>query len=532
MSDIEQGIKTFNEDKLILGEIINNYFEPIFYTKSDEIIYANKSFLNLVNVKNIDDLNKKFKNQDYIFKKNDKNNIVIIRKNKKEKRFALDKLFLEKFDYEIFILRDINYKEKYKKYLNELIYTDHLTNLPNRKSLLDKLQNKYVLIDAISIIDINSFKEINDFFGHKIGDFILKGVGKLIKSHIKDNEKLTLYKFPSDTYCITNHGMPNQEFENFIRDIIQIIYSKVFVYEQHEIDVRATAGISFSQRNNKLITADIALQTAKKDNKYYQVFYEDLDRIKEYENNMFWTKKVKSALIDDKIEVFFQPIINNKTLRVEKFECLVRLIDGKKVISPYFFLDISKKSNQYKQITKIVIEKSFQVFHNLPYEFSLNISYEDIENDTFLDFIRRMLKKYNVSNQVIFEILEDENIKSYDLLINFINKVKALNCKIAIDDFGSGYSNFEHILNMNIDYLKIDASIIKKIATSSNSYKITKTIINFAENLGLKTIAEFVENKEIFNLVKDLGADYSQGYFFSPPVDKNKLKKLKTKSIT
>lgn len=234
---------------------------------------------------------------------------------------------------------------------------------------------------------------------------------------------------------------------------------------------------------------------------------------------MLWTKKLKSAFINDNIEVYFQPLVNNKTLKVDKYECLVRLIDEDgKVVAPYFFLDISKKSNQYTKLTKIVLEKSFQKFENLPFEFSVNISYEDIENPDFLDFIKDLLNKYNVTNRVVFEILEDESIKNYNLLISFVDEVKALGCKVAIDDFGSGYSNFEHLLKMNIDYLKIDASLIKNIATNENSYKITKTIIEFAKNLNLKTIAEFVENEEIFNIVRNLGADYSQGYFFSAPI--------------
>ena len=129
-----------------------------------------------------------------------------------------------------------------------------------------------------------------------------------------------------------------------------------------------------------------------------------------------------------------------------------------------------------------------------------------------------MLKQYNVAQKVVFEILEDENVKNYNLLISFIDEIKELGCKVAIDDFGSGYSNFEHLLKMNVDYLKIDASLIKNIATDENSYKITKTIVEFAKSLNLLTIAEYVENKEIFELTKQLGVDYSQGYYFSAPI--------------
>jgi len=391
--------------------------------------------------------------------------------------------------------------------------------------LIKKLQSEINLtLSSLCILDINSFKEINDFYGHKAGDSVLIELGNLIKDSIKEYTNLKLYKFPSDTYCITNIKNDREEFIKIIKEILEKSDKIVFNFDQFEIDVKLTAGLSFSHKNNKLITADIALQTAKKDHKDYMVFYDELDKLQEYENNMFWTKQLKSAFIRDNIEVYFQPLINNKTLKVDKYECLVRLIDDEgKVVAPFFFLDISKKSNQYTKLTKVVIEKSFKKFEHLDFEFSVNISYEDIEDPSFLDFIKNMLQKYNVSNKVVFEILEDENVKDYSHLILFVDQIKDLGCKVAIDDFGSGYSNFEHILKMNIDYLKIDASLIKNIATDENSYQITKTIVEFAKNLNLQTIAEYVENKEIFELTKELGVDYSQGYYFSPPIADPKL---------
>lgn len=396
--------------------------------------------------------------------------------------------------------------------------------------MIEDLQNNGLNLQAVSLLNINSFKEVNDFFGHKVGDSILIDVAKLISKKIQNHKNLKLYKFPSDTYCVVNTEESRDEFVDLINEIIETIYKNVFIFEHYEIDIRMTAGISFSDKNNKLITADIALQTAKKDHKDYLIFYDELDKFQEYENNMFWTKKLKSAFINDNIEVYFQPLVNNETLNVDKYECLVRLIDEDgKVVNPYFFLDISKRSNQYTKLTKIVIEKSFKKFENLPFEFSVNISYEDIENSSFLDFIKEMLKKYDVKNRVVFEILEDENIKNYNLLISFIDEIKNLGCKVAIDDFGSGYSNFEHLLKMNVDYLKIDASLIKNIAKNENSYKITKTIIEFAKNLNLKTIAEYVENEEIFNIVKNLGADYSQGYYFSAPIAEPNINEFKEK---
>jgi diguanylate cyclase (GGDEF)-like protein len=416
---------------------------------------------------------------------------------------------------------------KLKNNIQKLLYTDSLTGLPNRTKLITDIKDDNFGISSLAILDINSFKEINDFYGHKIGDNVLKRVVTEIDNAIVNHKDLLkLYKFSADVYCLANRGLSENDFKQLIISIVQNIDEKVFFINTHEINVRITAGITFSKKNNKLITADLALQSAKRENKDYLVFYEELDNLTEYQNNMKWTKKLKHALENDNIVVFYQPLVNNQTMLVDKYECLVRMIDGDRIVSPFFFLEVSKKANQYKNITKIVIEKSFKEFANLSFEFSINVSYEDVEDKQLIEFIKEQLKKYNIAKRVVWEILEDENIKNYDVLIDFIKEVKALGCKVAIDDFGTGYSNFEHLLKMNVDYLKIDASLVKYIATDENSYKIVQTIVEFAKSLKLKTIAEYVENEEIFNITKKLGVSYSQGYYFSAPIDKPSLEKF------
>jgi diguanylate cyclase (GGDEF)-like protein len=420
---------------------------------------------------------------------------------------------------------------KHEENMQRILYVDGLTQLPNRAKLIQDIIQNENLITSLAIIDINDFKEINDFYGLKIGDGILRGVVTIIEKTIEVlNEKISLYKFAADVYCLANKGLEPFVFEEMIRFVLKAIDDEIFREDDQEIDIKAKAGITFSSKKNKLITADIALQAAKKENKDYIVFYEELDTINEYQKNMMWTKKLKSAMENDRIVVYYQPLVNNHTLNVDKYECLVRMIDEDgKVISPFFFLEISKKANQYQNITKIVIDKAFKQFESLPFEFSVNVSYEDIQDEEFIAFVEQKLGQYEVSTRVTWEILEDEGIKDYDVLINFINKVKAFGCKVSIDDFGSGYSNFEHLLKMNVDYLKIDASLVKNVATDENSYKVVKTVIDFANSLKLKTIAEYVENDKIFDITKQLGTHYSQGYYFSAPLPEPSLYSFKDK---
>ena len=415
---------------------------------------------------------------------------------------------------------------QHKEEMQKLLYIDDLTKLPNRAKLINDVKDDSIGIVSLAILDINSFKEVNDFYGYRIGDTILNKVVETIENITnRGNNKVLLYKFSADVYCLANTMLSESGFEEIIVYILGAIESEIFFVDEHEIDIRATAGITFSPKNNKLITANIALQAAKKSNKDYVVFYEALDNFKEYQNNMIWTKKLKQALDQDNIIVYFQPLVNNETMNVDKYECLVRMIDEEKVIAPFFFLEVSKKANQYRNITKIVIDKSFREFKDLPFEFSINVSYEDIEDKNFLNFIKYKLKQYDVAKRVVWEILEDESVKSYDVLFDFIKEVKSLGCKVAIDDFGSGYSNFEHLLKMDVDYLKIDASLVKYIATDPNSFKVVKTIVDFANSLNLKTIAEFVENEEILKITQELGVNFSQGYHFSAPLPKPSIEK-------
>ncbi|MBD3840412.1 MAG: EAL domain-containing protein [Campylobacterales bacterium] len=414
---------------------------------------------------------------------------------------------------------------QHEENMQRILYVDGLTKLPNRAKLIQDIITNDNLISSLAIIDINDFKEINDFYGLRIGDSILRGVVEIVEETIQIvKDKVGLYKFSADVYCLANKGLDSYMFEEIVTYVLGAIDSKIFYEDDYEIDIKAKAGITFSSKKNKLITADIALQAAKKENKDYVVFYEELDTVNEYQNNMLWTKKLKTAIKNDKIVVYYQPLVNNHTLNVDKYECLVRMIDEEgKVISPFFFLEIAKKANLYKDITKIVIDKAFSEFANLSFEFSVNVSYEDINDKIFMSYVEEKLKKYGVAKKVTWEILEDEGVKDYDVLIKFIDKVKSLGCKVSIDDFGSGYSNFEHLLKMNVDYLKIDASLIKNVATDENSYKVVKTVIDFATSLKLKTIAEYVENDKIFDITKNLGTHYSQGYYFSAPIPKPNL---------
>lgn len=227
---------------------------------------------------------------------------------------------------------------------------------------------------------------------------------------------------------------------------------------------------------------------------------------------------IKHAISNGKIIPYYQPIIDIKTGKVEKYEALVRLyIDENKILSPFSFLETSQKIKLYPQITEIMIEKTFTYFKENGCKFSINISFGDILHEKTRHYLFEKIKEYEIASQLTIEILETMSNNNEAMVNEFIDNVYESGANIAIDDFGSGYANFEHMTGMRSDLMKIDGSLIKNIDKNINARLVVETIIVFARKLGKKIIAEYVHSEEVFNVVKELGIDYAQGYYFGKP---------------
>jgi PAS domain S-box-containing protein len=241
---------------------------------------------------------------------------------------------------------------------------------------------------------------------------------------------------------------------------------------------------------------------------------------KRAKENMKIVHTIKNALSNSRIVLYFQPIIDNKTGKITKYESLVRLIDEKdRVLPPRIFLETAKKSNLYSQITNEVLKYSFKMLRKFNIDISINLSAIDIEQNSTREIIIKLLESHKeFGRNIVFELLEDEKIRNFKVVKEFIKLVKGYGVKIAIDDFGAGHSNYKRLLNYEPDILKIDGSLIRDI-NNSNCYCISavKSIVTFAKEQNLKTVAEYIESEEIFNIIKELGIDYSQGYYLGKP---------------
>ena len=401
--------------------------------------------------------------------------------------------------------------------LRKQLFIDDLTQLPNRKKLFNAIASSKN-DKALLIVNIDDFKEINDFYGQDVGDYILIEFAKELQHFLKDEKNIMLSRLSGDEFALFFQHKPSQKsFMKVVNNLAKEIEKMVFEYEQSEIFIRATLGATMDS-DEMLEKADIALKLAKEHKKYFLLYDEKLDVKRQYKENMEWVQKIKSAIKEDRIVPYFQPIFDTITKKPVSYECLIRLIDTDgSVISPYKFLTIAQKSKLYPQLTKIMLEKSCQYFEHRDTTFSVNLSINDILDVDMVTYIQKCIKKHNVNNKIVFEILETEGIDNYVEVSSFILSMKQLGCKISIDDFGSGYSNFEHILKLDIDYIKIDGSLIKNLETDINAQIVVETIVDFAKKLNLITIAEFVHNQAVFEKVKSLDIERVQGFYLGEP---------------
>ncbi len=300
-------------------------------------------------------------------------------------------------------------------------------------------------------------------------------------------------------------------------EILSLFEKNIFVVQNESINIRMTVGVAMGE-NTLFTRADMAMHQGK-DTKTSITLYEENKNIEEkYHANITMSEAIRKAIDDQRIICYYQPIVNLLTGKISKYETLVRMFDENgSIIPPSAFLSIAKKTSLYPQITLEVVKQACALFATRTEEFSINLSVSDIRNKETNQEIVRIITKTGTASRIVFEILESEGIENYDEVVRFITQVKLLGSKIAIDDFGTGYSNFENILKLNIDYIKIDGSLIQSITKNTRHHVIVETIVEFARKIGVKTIAEFVSDASIYTSIKMIGVDYSQGYYTGKP---------------
>jgi EAL domain-containing protein (putative c-di-GMP-specific phosphodiesterase class I) len=275
--------------------------------------------------------------------------------------------------------------------------------------------------------------------------------------------------------------------------------------------------------------AEIAMKEARSSHKAFVVYDDNKGFEERLQKDIQWNETLMSALKENRFTIFFQEIVplHVNELTRKKYEVLIRLIDAQgNIISPYHFIDLSKRIHLYDQLTRFVMQEGFRAALELHCDISINITQEDILTSDTTQLLFDLLKQYPIlQGRITLELVESEGLEDSTEVQTFLQQAKDNGCLLAIDDFGSGYSNFEYLLRLNVDFIKIDGSLIKHLDTDPNAYATVKTITHFAKNLNILVVAEFIHNKEILEKVRELGIEFGQGFYLHEPLPKPKLKR-------
>lgn len=449
--------------------------------------------------------------------------------------FSNKEYLLESIDIGIdkYVLKPIDISKLLQAMSQSIIYyelkelfVDKLTNLPNRNKLKKDLKETDDVLMAF--FDIDGFLTLNDLFGEDIGDGILVELAYKLKEYYPSNE-YSAYKLDVDKFVVVavNSEKSVEEFYENTKSFINKLENQPFLVNGNEIDINFTVGISHASGALAYKYAQRTITYARTKLRKIMIYDDSFNIHQSFENNIKWLKQLKLGFKENRFKAYFQPIVNTQTKEIYKYEALIRYIDENGTeIGPYNFLDIAKKTKQYPNIIKVVLKDALKLIIEKNKRVSINISYADISNRKTTQYIYSFLEqqKYEHTKLLSFEILESEEIVDFTDVSRFIDEVKKFGCVVGIDDFGSGYSNFHLLSKLKISFIKIDGSLIQNIHNSKDLEIIVRTISNIAKEFNVKTVAEFVANEEIYNKVKELNIDYSQGYYFDKPISYDSIK--------
>ncbi|ACN17248.1 conserved hypothetical protein [Desulforapulum autotrophicum HRM2] len=429
---------------------------------------------------------------------------------------------------------DITDRKRAEEQMVWLATHDHLTNLSNLRHFNHEFERiidqakRYDEQVALFYLDLDQFKIINDTQGHHRGDVVLQTVAMTLKRITRKSDLIC--RIGGDEFTLLMPNATGKAVLTLAKKINQALGKTPVEGMGHNFKISASIGIAiFPQHGTSihdlLSNADLAMYHAKKSGYgQFHVYSAKQQYQVHLTQRMYWKNVLEEAIENDRFVLYFQPILDLKTDRISHYECLIRLISEQgSVIPPGEFIEYAEVLGLIGHIDRIVMAKAIAQHlefnkRGMTVGLSINLSGRSLNDRTVSHEIRRLLTLPHVNpEKIIFEITETAAISNFPSARTLINEVKELGCRFAIDDFGVGFSSFQYLKDLAVDYVKIDGSFIRKIDTSHGDRIFVKSMSEIAHALGKKTIAEFVENEAIVSVLREYEIDYAQGYHIGKP---------------
>jgi len=423
----------------------------------------------------------------------------------------------------ICIARDITERKKLQ---------ERLTQLHNRSYLVERLTavidaSDENTLNAILYIDLDNFKIINDNHGHMVGDRILREFAERLKDVFGD--KAVLSRFGGDEFVILLERTTREETLARAEELRRLMEGLHFHEATHAFELNTSIGIAFTDTatvsKEILKRADDACYIAKmRGRNRIEIYSPESSEINRLRNDTKWSSVIKSSLKNKSFELWYQPIVGVVSGAVERYEALIRLRgENGAIILPGEFLSAAARWGMMIQLDRHVIELGVRDLARYPtLKLSINLSADSLVEASLPTFIEDTFGEAGVSpDRVIFEITETEVIANFAQAMDVLKKLRASGFLLALDDFGVGFSSMAYLRDLPISRLKIDGIFVRNMQTVPYNRMLVRTINEIGHFLGKKTVAEFVENTAVLQLLRDIGIDYAQGSYFgeAKPID-------------
>ncbi len=437
----------------------------------------------------------------------------------------------------VMVFHDVSKETRLFRQLSYQASHDTLTGLINRREFenhligaLEKTRDNAENTHALLYLDLDQFKVVNDTFGHSAGDALLRLLTEQIQAKIRSSDVLA--RLGGDEFGILLENCDEKRAIEVAEDIRGSIEGFRFEWKNSFTTIRCSIGIVVITSENAdvaevMSSADVACYTAKDMGRNQVHLYEDSDAGMRHEE-MKWVSRITSAVEEDRFELFFQPIIgigkDNGNSRGH-YEILLRMRDENgELVGPNQFIPAAERYNLMPTLDRWVVHEALSKLADRSengearYTLAINLSGTSLSEDRFLDFVIDELKKQNLPDGAIcFEITETAAISNLSRVVHFMQALKKLGCKFSLDDFGSGLSSFTYLKNLPVDYLKIDGQFIRNVVDDNVDESMVKAISDVGHAMGIETIAERVETKQVLEKLGSLGIEYAQGYYIARP---------------
>jgi diguanylate cyclase (GGDEF)-like protein len=415
--------------------------------------------------------------------------------------------------------------------IQHLAYYDPLTDLPNRTTLLDRLQqailaglreNKTV---ALLLIDLNNFNEINNTLGHHNGDMIIQGIGPRLKNLTRQSD--TIARLEGDKFAMLLPGA-GVEGATLIANKIMKALEEPFLLEKLTLEVGVSIGIAIYPDHGLdasaiMQRADVAMYLAKQAGDEYFIYASEKDEYKP--NRLALMGELRQAIDRDQLFLLYQPKIDMKSCSLSGVEALVRWQHPQRgLIPPDQFIMLAEKTGMIKQLTLWVLNAALRqsrAWHQdgIQISVAVNLSARNLQDIQFPNLVKGLLETWKVpSSRLDLEITESTIMMDPLRAMDILTRLNQMGVRLSIDDFGTGYSSLGYLKKLPVDEIKIDKSFVMRMAADKDDAMIVRSTVDLAHNLGLKVVAEGVENQDVWEKLSALGCDTAQGYYMSRPI--------------